>query len=188
MFLWCPWLSCWDSSHELREFERQSRYYIHIQIISVVKKLWTSSTYPSYELKSIPVGFLAFNIPIIFICLFVCFGFLWHINLCGLFNAKIHFYANSTWCFQKSFQTFLYRHCHSWWISKMQSGREDTLEETICNKSLFLNLEKIPQKRMECFRVLFDHFAWIEYQFFQWHKRFKEGRESMRDDQMCWRE
>ena len=21
--------------------------------------------------------------------------------------------------------------CHSWWISKMQSGREDTLEETI---------------------------------------------------------
>ena len=25
--------------------------------------------------------------------------------------------------------TLLYPDCHSWWISKMQSGREDTLEE-----------------------------------------------------------
>ena len=37
---------------------------------------------------------------------------------------------------------------------------------TICNKILFLNLEKMtPQKRMECFRLLFDHLAWIEHQF-----------------------
>ena len=28
-----------------------------------------------------------------------------------------------------------------------------------------LNLEKMPQKRMECFRLLFDHLAWIEDQF-----------------------
>ena len=28
-----------------------------------------------------------------------------------------------------------------------------------------LNLEKMPQKRMECFRLLFDHVAWIEHQF-----------------------
>ena len=28
-----------------------------------------------------------------------------------------------------------------------------------------LNLEKRPQKRMECFRLLFDHLAWIEHQF-----------------------
>ena len=26
-------------------------------------------------------------------------------------------------------------------------------------------LEKMLQKRMECFRLLFDHLAWIEYQF-----------------------
>ena len=26
-------------------------------------------------------------------------------------------------------------------------------------------MEKIPQKRMECFRLLFDHLAWIEHQF-----------------------
>ena len=36
---------------------------------------------------------------------------------------------------------------------------------TICNKILFLNLEKMPQKRMECFRLLLDHLAWIENQF-----------------------
>ena len=35
---------------------------------------------------------------------------------------------------------------------------------TICNK-IVLNFEKMPQKRMECFRLLFDHFAWIEHRF-----------------------
>ena len=34
----------------------------------------------------------------------------------------------------------------------------------ICNKILFLG-EKMPQKHMECFRLLFDHLAWIEYHF-----------------------
>ena len=59
--------------------------------------------------------------------------------------------------------TLLKPDCHSWWISKMQFGREDTLEEryaiTFCFK-----LGKMPQKRMECFRLLFDHLAWIEHQ------------------------
>ena len=35
---------------------------------------------------------------------------------------------------------------------------------TICNK-IVLNLEKMPQKRMECFRLLFDHLARIEHEF-----------------------
>ena len=46
-------------------------------------------------------------------------------------------------------------------------------------------MEKVPQKRMECFRLLFDHLEWIEHQFFEWHKRFKEGRKSVRDDERC---
>ena len=53
---------------------------------------------------------------------------------------------------------------YSWWISKMQSGREDTSEERYAIKVCF-KLGKIPEKRMECFRLLFDHFAWIEHQF-----------------------
>ena len=52
--------------------------------------------------------------------------------------------------------------CHSWWISKMQSGRE---EERYSIKLCF-KLGKMPQKRrMECFRLLFDHLAWIKHQF-----------------------
>ena len=54
--------------------------------------------------------------------------------------------------------------CNSCWISKMQSGREDTLEERYAIKLCFKH-EKIPQKRTECFRLLFDHLAWIEHQF-----------------------
>ena len=54
--------------------------------------------------------------------------------------------------------------CHSWWISKMQSGREGTLEERYAIKFCF-KLGKMPQKSMECFRLLFDHVAWIEHQF-----------------------
>ena len=57
--------------------------------------------------------------------------------------------------------TLLKPDCHSWWISKMQS---DTLEERYAIKFCF-KLEKIPQKRMEYFRLLFNHLAWIEHQF-----------------------
>ena len=57
--------------------------------------------------------------------------------------------------------TLLKPDCHSWWISKMQSGRE---EERYAIKFCF-KLGKMPQKRMECFRLLFDHLAWIEHQF-----------------------
>ena len=57
--------------------------------------------------------------------------------------------------------TLLKPDCHSWWISKMQSGREDTLEE----RYSILNLEKMQQKRMECFRLLLEHLAWIEHEF-----------------------
>ena len=46
----------------------------------------------------------------------------------------------------------------------MQSGREDTLEERYAIKFCF-KLGKMPQKRMECFRLLFDHLTWIEHEF-----------------------
>ena len=53
--------------------------------------------------------------------------------------------------------------CHSWGISKMQSGHEDTLEEWYAIKFCF-KLRKMPQECMECFRLLLDHLAWIEHQ------------------------
>ena len=57
--------------------------------------------------------------------------------------------------------TLLKPDCHNWWISKMQSGRE---EEWYAIKFGFKTLKKMPQKRIECFRLLFDHLAWIEHQ------------------------
>ena len=54
--------------------------------------------------------------------------------------------------------------CHSWWVSKMQSGRDDTLEEQYEIKISF-KLGKMPQKRMEYFRLLLEYLAWIEDQF-----------------------
>ena len=59
--------------------------------------------------------------------------------------------------------TLLKPDCHCWWISKMQSGREDILEERHAIKLCF-KLEKMPHKRMEWFRLLLEHLAWIEHQ------------------------
>ena len=59
--------------------------------------------------------------------------------------------------------TLLKPNSYSWRIFKMQSEREDTLEERYAKKS-FLNLEKLPQGRMECSRLLLGHLAWIEHQ------------------------
>ena len=42
----------------------------------------------------------------------------------------------------------------------------------------------MPQKRMECFRLLFDHLAVFEWQNLL---RFKKGRESVRDNERCGR-
>ena len=55
--------------------------------------------------------------------------------------------------------------CHSWWISKMQSGRENTLEERYAKNFCFKLGKMMPQKRMEWFRLLFEHLAWIEHHF-----------------------
>ena len=58
--------------------------------------------------------------------------------------------------------TILNPDCQSWWISKMHSGRE---EEWYVIKFWFKLEKKMQHKRMECFRLLFDHLAWKEHQF-----------------------
>ena len=65
----------------------------------------------------------------------------------------------------------------------MQSGRKDTLEERYAIAFCF-KLGKMPQKRMECVRLLLTilHESSIS---FEWHKRFKEGRESVMNDKLC---
>ena len=63
--------------------------------------------------------------------------------------------------------------CHTWWISKMQSGH---LEERYAIKFCFKHGGKKPQKRMECFRLLFGHLVWIKHQFLSGIKDSRKPR------------
>ena len=82
--------------------------------------------------------------------------------------------------------TLLKPDCHSWWISKMQSGREDTLEERYAIKLCF----KLGKNATETYGMLHTAFGascMNQASAFEWHKRFKEDRESVTDDERCGR-
>ena len=81
--------------------------------------------------------------------------------------------------------TLLKHDCHSWWISKMQSGREDTLEERYAIKFCF-KLGKATET-YGMLQTTFRSSCMNRASVFERHKRFKEGRESVRDDQRCGR-
>ena len=89
-----------------------------------------------------------------------------------------------------SFQTFLYTllklDCHGWWISKMQSGREDTLEERYAIKFCF-KLGKNPRETYGMLQTASRPSCVNRTSVFEWQKRFKEGRESLRNDETCGR-
>ena len=72
---------------------------------------------------------------------------------------------------------------YSWGISKMQSGREEELYAIKFCFKLGKNVTKTYGMLMTAFRPSCMNRAWV----FEWHKRFKEGRESMRDDERCGR-
>ena len=75
---------------------------------------------------------------------------------------------------------------HGWWISKMQSGREDTLEERYAIKFCF-KLGKNARETYGMLQTAFGASCMNQASVFEWHKRFKEGRESLRDDERCGR-
>ena len=62
----------------------------------------------------------------------------------------------------------------------MQSGRDNTLEERYAIKFCF----KLGKNALEMYGMLQTVFG---ASVFEWHKRFKEGRESVRDDERCGR-
>ena len=66
----------------------------------------------------------------------------------------------------------------------MQSGREDSLEERYAIKFCF----KLEKSATETYGMLQTAFSCMNRaSVFEWHKRFKEGRESVRDDERCGR-
>ena len=85
---------------------------------------------------------------------------------------------------QQEFEYILLKpDCHSWAISKMQS---DTLEERYAIKLCF----KLGKNATGTYGMLHTAFrsSWMNRaSVFEWHKRLKEGRESVRDDERCGR-
>ena len=82
--------------------------------------------------------------------------------------------------------TLLKPDCHCWWISNMQSGREDTLEERYAIKFCF----KRGKNATEIYWMLKTSFrpsCMNRVSVFERHKRFKECWESVRDDERCGR-
>ena len=79
--------------------------------------------------------------------------------------------------------TLLKPDCHSWGISKMQSGRE---EERSAIKFCF-QLGKNATETYEMHQIAFGASCMNRASVFEWYKRFKEGRESVRDDERCGR-
>ena len=82
--------------------------------------------------------------------------------------------------------TLLKPDCHSWWISKIQSGREDTLEEWYTIKFYF-KLGKNATDTYGMLQAAFGASCMNQASVFEWHKRFKDGRRSARDDERCGR-
>ena len=68
----------------------------------------------------------------------------------------------------------------------MQTGREDTLEERYTIKLCF----KLGKNATETYGMLHTAFqpsCLNRASVFKWHKRLKEGRESVKDDERCGR-
>ena len=82
---------------------------------------------------------------------------------------------------QKLEYTLLKPDSHSWWISKMQS---DTLEEQYAIKFCF-KLGKNARETYGMLQTAFGASCMNRASVFEWHKRFKEVRESVRDDDRC---
>ena len=66
----------------------------------------------------------------------------------------------------------------------MQSGREDTLEERYAIKFCF-KLEKNATETYGMLQTAFRPSCIYRASVFEWRKRFKEDRESVRDNETC---
>ena len=73
----------------------------------------------------------------------------------------------------------------AWLLQLVNLKNADTLEEWYAIKFCF-KLGTIPQKPIECFRLLLEHLAWIEHQFLSGIRDSrKAGRQSVRYDERC---
>ena len=83
--------------------------------------------------------------------------------------------------------TLLKPDCHSWWISKMQSGRENTLEELYTIKFCFKLGKNDGTETYGMLQTVCRPSCMNRASVFEWHKKFKGCRESVRYDERCGR-
>ena len=69
----------------------------------------------------------------------------------------------------------------------MQSGGEDTLEERYAIKFCFKLGKNYATEMYGMLQTAFQWSCMNRASIFQWHMRFKEARESVRDDERCGR-
>ena len=69
----------------------------------------------------------------------------------------------------------------------MQSGRDDTLEERYAIKFRFKLGKNDATETYGMRQTAFGASCMNRASIFEWHKRFKEARESVRDDERCGR-
>ena len=74
--------------------------------------------------------------------------------------------------------------CHSWWISKMQS---DIFEERYTIKFFFKVGKNDATETYGMLQTPFGQSCMNRASVFEWHERFKEGMESVRDNERCGR-
>ena len=78
--------------------------------------------------------------------------------------------------------TLLKPDCHSWWISKMESERKEWYAIKFC-----FELGKNATETYGMLQTAFGAYCMNRASVFEWYKRFKESRESVRDDERCGR-
>ena len=71
--------------------------------------------------------------------------------------------------------TLLKPDCYGWWISKMQSGHEDTLEEQYAIKFCFKLGKNDATEMYGVLQTAIGASCMNWASVFEWHKRFKEG-------------
>ena len=99
-------------------------------------------------------------------------------------NWPIFMISDSNEQLQQEFKyTLLKPDCHCWWFSKMQS---DFLEERYAIKCCF-KLGKNATEMYGMLQTAFQPSCMNRASVFEWHKRFKEARESVMDDERCTR-
>ena len=79
--------------------------------------------------------------------------------------------------------TLLKPDCHRWWISEIPSGRKDTLEERYAIKLCFKLGKNDATETYGMLQTAFQPSCMNRASVFEWHKRFEEARDSVREDE-----